>query len=476
MAERKVIRQQAVWITFVLFALAFGWIIASQLIVGFSILGAAIALFFGLLCFANVEWAVYFLTAYAFLNSGLATLVAGEHFQAGIPLDGVTVIALVGVLVNKERAKRATEGFFKSQIIVFWIVLFGYFILQGANPYVSNRIGWYNMLRKASEESLLVFLCYCAFDTPERIRNFVKFFFVLCVVVGSYACVQQWHGLFPFELAWVTADANRFGLLFVGGEFRKWSTMADPTTFGIIMSGALAFFIILAIHMRNARKRWLIILGCLPMALGMFFSGTRTANVVVLAGLSMFLLLQANKTSTWIFGLSMGVVLLLALKLPIYSNYTLNRFRSSFEGAKDASYNVREMSRHFIQPYIYSHPIGGGLGSTNTFGKEMNPGHYLAGFQTDDGYLNYALQIGWIGMLMICVWHFLILREGIRSYFRAKTAERRYFSVAALAGFVPFMVSLLAQDVMGQMSNDAVIFPMIALIMRLEVFDKASGS
>jgi cell division protein FtsW (lipid II flippase) len=320
-----------------------------------------------------------------------------------------------------------------------------------------------------------LFVCFCAFDTPARIKSFMKVLFVLSVVVGLYGCIQQWHGLFPFEMAWVTADPARFALLFVMGDYRKWSTMGDPTSFGIIMAAVTAFFVIVGRYQPNTWRRWILYFGCLFMLLGMVYSGTRTANVVLLAGLSMFLLLKANKTSTWVFGLSVLALLEIAINLPIYSSTTLNRFRTSFQGSKDASFNVREMSRKFIQPYARSHPFGGGLGTTNDYGKLNNPGHYLAGFQTDDGFLKFALEIGWIGLLIICIWLFIILREGIRGYFRARAPETRYMYIAVLACLVPFMVSMLAQDVIGQLTNDAVIFPMLAMLMRLDIFEKETA-
>src|ERR1700760_2912612 len=222
MEGRKISRlATAGWVVFVLFAAMFGWLISQQMIVGFGLVGGVIGLFFAFLCFANAEWAIYFLTAYAFFNSGLATMLAGAHFQAGIPLDGLLVIALVGTLVGKQRVVDSGREFFKAPIVLMWLILFGYILAQIANPYVHNPIGWFNMVRKMTEQSLLLFVCYVAFDTPQRIRNFLKVFFVLCVVVGFYGCIQLWHGLFPFELAWVTADSNRFALLFIGGEFLK---------------------------------------------------------------------------------------------------------------------------------------------------------------------------------------------------------------------------------------------------------------
>jgi putative inorganic carbon (HCO3(-)) transporter len=476
MIARKILRQRASWGLFALFAIGFGWLMANQMIMGFSILGAVIATFFAFLCFVNVQWAVCFLTAYAFYNSDLATLLIGEQFQAGIPMDAMLVITLFGLLVNRMQVREAGQKFFRQPIVIWWLVIFGYFALLGANPLARSPVGWLQVCRKEAEQTMLMFICYCAFDSPGRIKNFIKALFVMSVLAGLYGCIQQWHGLFPFEMAWVMADSNRFGLLFVMGEFRKWSTMADPTTFGIIMAAMTAMYIIIALYLRDTWRRLVLGAGCLFMVLGMVYSGTRTANVVLLAGFFMFLLLQANKRSTWVFGLGMLAVLIVVLNLPIYSSSALNRFRTSFQGSKDASFNVRELSRHFIQPYIYQHPFGGGHGTTNDLGRKNNPGHYLAGFQTDDGYLRIALETGWIGLLMVCGWNFVVLRTGIRAYFRARSLEGRYLNIAVMAGLVPFMVASIAQDVYGQMSNDAVIFPLVAMLMRLDVFEEPRRS
>jgi len=38
------------------------------------------------------------------------------------------------------------------------------------------------------------------------------------------------------------ADANRFGLIFINGDFRKFSTMSDPTAYGVLMAACAVFF------------------------------------------------------------------------------------------------------------------------------------------------------------------------------------------------------------------------------------------
>src|SRR6202012_4102411 len=120
--------------------------------------------------------------------------------------------------------------------------------------------------------------------------------------------------------------------------------------------------------------------------------------------------------------LAIAIVVLLVgvLYAPIYGNSALNRFRSSFTGVNDESYNVRVTARNYIRPYMLSHPFGGGLMTTNNIGMTMNPGHYLAGFQTDSGYLQLALEIGWLGLTIVCVMYYMILRTGVRCYFQSE--------------------------------------------------------
>ena len=117
-------------------------------------------------------------------------------------------------------------------------------------------------------------------------------------ITGIYGCIQQWHGLFDFELAWVRADDNRFGLLFIMGDFRKFSTMSDPTAFGVAMAASAVFFMIYAWFQKKLIHKIIFFTGILFMVLAMGYSGTRTANIMVAAGIVMFILLSLNKKAT----------------------------------------------------------------------------------------------------------------------------------------------------------------------------------
>jgi cell division protein FtsW (lipid II flippase) len=133
---------------------------------------------------------------------------------------------------------------------------------------------------------------------------------------------------------------------------------------------------------------------------------------------------------------------------------------------------VRETNRKFIQPYIYRHPIGGGLGTTGAYGAAVNPGHELAGFPTDSGYLRKALEIGWVGLLLVILLYYAVIRAGIRGYFQCTNERARLIYAGATACMFSFYVAEFAQDSIGQITDMVVYYPMIAIILQLKKYEK----
>jgi hypothetical protein len=120
--------------------------------------------------------------------------------------------------------------------VIAILVLFFYLLIELFNPYAHSFDGWYQTFRKSLGALFLLFIAYTAFDDYKSIKNFLTLLFIVCTISGIYGCIQEWHGLFDFERAWAMADENRFGLIFIGGDFRKFSTMSDPTAYGIMMA------------------------------------------------------------------------------------------------------------------------------------------------------------------------------------------------------------------------------------------------
>jgi hypothetical protein len=380
------------------------------------------------------------------------------------------VATLFSLFIKRVNLKNTFNQFVHTSVVIAIAVLFFYIMLELFNPYAHSFNGWYQTFRKLIDAIFLLFTAYKVLDTSARIKRFLTLLFIVCTITGMYGCFQQWHGLFDSERAWVMADQIRFGLIFIDGDFRKFSTMSDPTAYGIIMASCGILFSIIALNEKKWKIKLIIITGLIFMFLGMAYSGTRTADAMAAAGFGMFILLSLNKKSTQIFAVIFGLIFAGIMYAPIYGNSTINRLRSTFNAGDDQSFKVRESNRAFIQPYIYSHPIGGGLGTTGDAGLQYNPSHYLAGFPPDSGYLKKALETGWIGLILICVLYFLILKNSIRGYFESKNENIKMLFAACCGCLFSFYIADFAQDAIGQITDTVVYYPIIALTLRLRTF------
>ena len=337
---------------------------------------------------------------YSFTAFHLSRWLTHDTFPVGVVSDVLIYATLLGYLLRRAPLKDTFRSFIQSPVVICFLIYMAFGLLEAFNTNARSTAGWFLGIRKMASTYVILFIAYEVFKDKTQIWRFLNFVFWGSFALGVYGCLQQVVGLFPFERDWVTADELRFGLICINGEFRKFSMLSDPTSFGMLMAGMAPCSYFIVSVPDKGRQKWIIRLGLIPMILGMTYSGTRTANIMLVAGLALFVLLTIDRKASRILAIGSALVLGLLVYLPIYSNNQLNRFRTTFQATQDQSFLVREMNRHYIQPYIWNHPIGGGLCTTGVAGLEYNPGHYLAGFPTDNDYLSKALETGWIGLAL----------------------------------------------------------------------------
>jgi putative inorganic carbon (HCO3(-)) transporter len=157
---------------------------------------------------------------------------------------------------------------------------------------------------------------------------------------------------------------------------------------------------------------------------------------------------------------------------PIYSIAPIRRFRTTFIGSKDQSYKVRMDARAYIQPYIRSHPIGGGLGTTGMNGAREHPGHPLANFQPDGTYVTKATETGYIGLALTCILYFMTMRMGIRGFFQARHPQVKVYYSACLSALFSLYLAEYTQPAIGGVCNSLFYFPVIAIMLNLKNIDR----
>ncbi|ATL48456.1 hypothetical protein COR50_15510 [Chitinophaga caeni] len=441
------------------------FLVGAGIIVGlFGITGVLICLF-------ETKLGFFLTTTLSFFVFYFNRMV-DDVLPVGAVIDILIAVNFVGLYFRKTISRRGYWNYSKNPITYIYMLFMAYLLVEAFNPSMYSISGWVFAFRKFLNFLMIYFVALNVFETFDDVKQYMKLWLFLCAFAGVYGIFQQWAGLLPFEEHWVTSDPLKFKLYFQGGTIRKFSFLSDPTSYGILMASGAIMSIVLAIGPVIKRHRNYLIIATVLMLMGMAYSGTRTAYAMLPAGLVLFVMMTITSRKTLFFAIAFVMMFVVVVFGPFHSNGTVNRIRSTFEFSKDESLNVRDENRHYIQPYIWAHPIGGGLTTCGVGGEIYNPGHPLAGFPPDSGFLKLALETGWVGIILACALYFIILQTGIHHYYRSRSPEIRSYYVAIVAGIFSMVVANYAQVAIGQIPGAFMFYGSLAMLVRLRAFDK----
>jgi len=228
-----------------------------------------------------------------------------------------------------------------------------------------------------------------------------------------------------------------------------------------MVAAALFCITMLFSHLKRSKKVILAIMTVIFLQ-AMLFSGTRGAYVLVPAGVFLLVVLKLNKRML-IFSIAAAAFMAVLILMPS-SSPSIRRFQSAFRPSEDASFNVRKENQKRIQPFIQSHPFGGGLGATGVWGTRFSPHSFLAKFPPDSGYVRVAVEAGSIGLLLICTLMVVILITGINSFFSIKDPELRSYCLAMSVIIFAYAVGNYPQEAIVQFPSNIYFYLFAAMI------------
>ena len=386
----------------------------------------------------------------------------------------LTFILFLGSYGSAKKLNLPGNSLLVTGISIVFLLYSIFNLIEFFNPNMQSRIGWLFRFKRYMVYVFVYIISYRLIDTPQRFRKFMKFWLYMSFLAGAYGCYQQWFGMLPMEISYIKSDPIEYKLMFQGGMLRKFSFLSDVVSFGVLSGSMAVVALILAINEKKKKRKYLLFFGAFIMTLGMFYSGTRTTTVILPAGMALYLFMTIRSRTTLITVFASAIIAFFILYVPV-DNPVLNRVRSTFN-SQDASLNVRDVNRHYIQPYIYAHPIGGGIATTGSEGLNYNPDHVLAGFPPDSGLLKTALEMGYVGLAFTMLFYLVILYQCIDYYFRLKNPEYKTYVVAIAAALFAMIVTQYAQVSIGQIPGAIFFFGTISMIKRLVEFDKTEQS
>jgi putative inorganic carbon (hco3(-)) transporter len=466
----KLLDNPLVFAAVVLFALCISYLVGKNTLIGFGIIAGLIGGTVTLICLFNTRLGFLITMVFSFFMFYLKRFTS-DSIPTGIAVDIMIAVTFIGAYYKKTIHKQRLWEYYTNPITYVYLINIGFLLIELFNPSMYSISGWVFTMRKFLNFLMIYFIGLHVFNSLDDIKYYLKLWIFFAALAGAYGCYQQWFGLLQFETDWVMSDPILYKLYFQGGEIRKFSFLSDPTIYGILMAVTIVYTTAQALNEDNRKKRWMYIGAILFMALGMAYSGTRTAYFIIPAGIVVYALMTINNRKTLLFLASFVLFFVVLIFGPFYSNSTINRIRTSFEFSEDESLNVRDYNRHRIQPYILSHPLGGGVATSGVLGLQYNPGHPLAGFPPDSGYLRSALETGYIGLGYTLLMFFITLQVGVRNYYRSKSKEIRTMYVGIVAAMYAFMIAQYAQVAIGQMPGAFFFYGAMAVIVRLRNFE-----
>lgn len=453
-------------------SLAIAFLVGSRgYAIGALILVVIVGIPFIAKSFQETTFGLFVLIAYSYFLFFIGRILLPTKVPTGLGVEALELVILLGILIGSFAKNKINWALFKNPITFAFLFFEAYNILQVFNPNSVSLLAWIVTMRTIVFDILLYFIFGSLFSSKTFVVNFTKFWLFLSLLAAFYGIYQEVFGYQDFEWFEINSSPETIGLIKNGNFLRKFSFLSDVATFGIVMAYSSIFCAVLSMGPFSLKVRLALAACSLLMVTAMSFSGTRTATAMIPVGVIMYILMNINNKSTVVILMGLVFTFLAILYGPFYGGVA-TRLRTTFQPSKDPSNNVREINRARIQPYIPSHPIGGGVGTTDGEGKVLAAGHYLAGFPTDNGYLKTALTIGWIGLIIQMTLYFSVLAIGIKNFFLAKDPIIRVIYCGYVSVFFALVIANFTQFPLVQKPTSLITLFIFILMPNLIRFDK----
>ena len=274
-------------------------IVAVDKLTGPIVLSVMGGFLLSVILFKSPYFGFYFLIAFSSITVTIDRLVE-LPLPSGTLIEIYTYLLLLSLLLKFELRKNMNLQFWTNPITMGLFILFAYYIVELFNPEMFSSLGWFSFFRKQLSYFIFYYLCYCLLDSRERIIFFIRFMIALSTLAALYACKQQWFGYSGFELRWI-GTGNGYTLLLQAGMLRKFSFFSDPATSGILFAGISMLCVILLFRSGNRKEKKWLGFALVFNLLGYSYSGTRTATLMIIAGILLYCLSTIFERRTLVF-------------------------------------------------------------------------------------------------------------------------------------------------------------------------------
>ena len=354
----------------------------------------------------------------------------------GITLELLNIVAVLALL-HKGQLKGLNTKI--GKLLAIWFLLC---TIELFNPIASSRVAWFHAIRHVVNNILPFFIIYSLILADKKSLSIIlKWWIGLGVIGALYTLFQEFNGFPPWDYKYVTRSEMSANLSWTWGRWRKHSVYSGPMEAGVIMglNAVLTFGLAFQDNIK-VKRRVLLLVACVLSTWAMLYTGTRTATIMFILGLGIYVVLSKNKFLKFA---TVAFAFLIFVYIAKTGGGAAVKVMSTAFNSEDPSMHVRYNNQMRLRNYFKKSPIiGFGMGSTGYIGRKYSPGTFLGDFPPDSELVRIAIETGTLGLAFWLFLNFYALKESLD---RISYAEDDFYVNLRKVFFILTFIILVGQ-------------------------------
>ncbi len=86
----------------------------------------------------------------------------------------------------------------------------------------------------------------------------------------------------------------------------------------------------------------------------------------------------------------------------------------------------------------------------------------------------WAVELGWVGLIIYCIFFVVIISVGVRNYYRMQDPLLKAYLAGILASIFSIVIANYPQEALIQAPTILIFYIMMALVVRLKKLDETT--
>lgn len=437
---------------------------------GLAISLAPIGFIFAMLILFHPFYGYMFAFILNYFNAGISRYVQG--YSPGIVFDFLLVFILFSLLVNTLNKKVDWKQGVNigTSLSLIWVI---YCFFQFFNPNATSNEAWFTTVRGLGFYFFIIILYTSIIcNNWKKVKTVLLVWGVLALLGAAKGVAQRYLGFDDQETVWLFRDGGALTHIIFSG-IRYFSFFSDASSFGGTMGQSAAVFLILSIFEKETRRRIFYIIVSVASIYGLTLSGTRSAFVIPIVSITVFIFLSKNIKTIIIFSLVLiSSVIFFRFTYIGQGNATIRRVRSTFYATEDASFLVRLENQKKLKVYLKDKPFGAGIGHGGVKAYRLTHSQ-LATIPTDSWYVMIWVETGIVGLVLNILIMLTLVGYGIYLViFKIKDKEIRVTMGALISGVTGIIVASYGNEILGQFPTGFIVYSSLGFVIMGKIYDK----